>query len=297
MRVLDVLTSPEPCFSFEFFPPKTPAGEVALFRSIEQLKEQEPGFVSVTCGAMGTTRGRTVEWASTIKHEVGIEPLVHMTCLGVSLEEIDAAIDQTRQAGLTNILALRGDPPQDLTPVPKGAFQFANELISYIRSQYSDACLLAACYPEGHTESPNKLADIDALKLKSDAGTDAFVTQLFFDNSKYFEILGRARSAGITQPIVPGIMPIKNVEQVKRFTQICGATIPSHLLKLLEQYKDSQSAVFYIGIAHAIAQCRELLESGVPGVHFYTLNKSPATKIVVEALRKEIGDLPRIGKN
>lgn len=284
MRIIDRLGVDGPSFSFEFFPPKTSKGEERLFKTIAQLSALEPTFVSVTCGAGGSTRLKTAEWASQIRKESGIEPMVHMTCLGVPESEIRQTLTESKQAGLSNILALRGDPPLEGNWEP-GFCNFANELIGVIREDFPDACIAAACYPEKHTEADSFRSDLEAMKRKSDSGVDFFITQLFFDNAKYFEFVGRARSIGISQPIIPGIMPIQNVEQVRRFTSMCGATIPSHLSKLLGQYDVAPAAVYHIGIAHAIAQSHELLEAGVPGIHFYTLNKSPATRVVVEALK------------
>lgn len=285
MRIADQFGAGRAGFSFEFFPPKTPKGEAKLFDSIGQLGKLEPNFVSVTCGAGGSTRQKTLDWAGRIKDELGLEPMVHMTCLGVSEAEIRETIAGVQSRGLVNILALRGDAPADGSLVGASYCSFASELVSLVRREVPGACIAAACYPEMHAEAASKQADLDAMKRKADAGVDFFITQLFFDNAKYFEFVGRARSIGITQPIVPGIMPIQGVEQVRRFTSMCGATIPSHLLKLLDQYDVAPAAVYHIGVAHAIAQCTELLAAGVPGIHFYTLNKSPATRVVVEALQ------------
>lgn len=286
MRIVEILGGAEPCLSFEFFPPKTIAGEKNLFNAISQIKELRPGFVSVTCGAGGTTRGRTVSWVEKIKRSHGIEAVAHLTCLGIEKAELAESVAEIRASGIENVLALRGDPPIN-GEAPTGGCRYASELIEIVREHMPEACIAAACYPETHTEAASVQADLDNMKRKADAGVDFFITQLFFDNAKYFEFLGRARSKGITQPIVPGIMPIQNVAQVKRFIGMCGASIPEHLLKLLDQYQGTDAAVFHIGVAHAIAQSHELLQSGAPGVHFYTLNKSPATRLVVEALRAE----------
>jgi methylenetetrahydrofolate reductase (NADPH) len=285
MRIADVLGQPGPHFSFEFFPPKTNAGEQSLFRTITSLKEFEPSFVSVTCGAGGSTRRKTIEWARRIRDEIGIEPLVHMTCRGVGEGELSDSLGELASSELQNILALRGDHPLDEENAQDSACLFASDLISRVKTHLPQACVVAACYPETHTEATSRTSDLEFMKAKADAGAEVFITQLFFDNDKYFQFVGRARTMGITQPIIPGIMPIQNVEQIKRFTQMCGASIPKHLMTLLEQYKETSSAVFYIGVAHAIAQADELLRNGVPGLHFYTLNKSPATRLVVEALR------------
>lgn len=284
MRVIDQLNQGTPVFSFEFFPPKTTEGEEALFKTVAKMRDLEPSFVSITCGAGGSTRGRTVEWAKRIKTEFSIEAMVHLTCVGLGQAELESTIHEIQESGLENILALRGDRPADSSST-ESYCNYANEMISLIRASHPKVCIGAACYPEGHVEASNRISDLENMKKKADAGADFFVSQLFFDNSHYFEFVGRARSMGITQPIIPGIMPIHNVEQTKKFTTMCGASIPSHLMKLLEQYQDSKRAVFYIGVAHAIAQCTELLRSGVPGVHFYTLNRSPATRLVVEAIK------------
>ena len=285
MRLSDILQDQKRLFSFEFFPPKTPAGERTLFKTIDSLKDLEPSFVSVTCGAGGSTRAKTVEWATRIKTEIGLVPLVHMTCLGVPQNEIDATLDGIQQHGLTNILALRGDPPE--SGLTDGPCHYASELIAHIKATHPEAFVAGACYPEVHTDAPNFTTDLQNLKKKADAGAELFITQLFFDNRHYYEFVGRARTMGITQPIIPGIMPIQNVGQTKRFTEMCGATLPQHLLQLLDQYQVAPSAVFHIGVAHAIAQATDLLTNGAPGIHFYTLNKSPATRLVVEALKKD----------
>ncbi len=285
MRIIDRLGLDEPCISFEFFPPKTIGGEKALLRAIRQIKELDPGFVSVTSGAGGSTRSRTVMWTKKIRQSTGLEPMAHLTCLGVSQSELDETIEGLSESKVENVLALRGDPPKDGI-VGESVCRYASDLVGFVRDRMPGACVAAACYPESHVEAPSVQADLDNLKTKADSGVDFFITQLFFDNNKYFEFVGRARSKGITQPIIPGIMPIQNVAQIKRFIDMCGATIPGHLLKLLDQYQAYPAAVFHIGVAHAIAQSAELLAAGAPGVHFYTLNKSPATRLVVEALRQ-----------
>lgn len=285
MRISDGFGVGATGFSFEFFPPKTERGEANLFESIGHLARLDPHFVSVTCGAGGSTRRKTVDWADKIRSDHGIEPMVHLTCLGVPETEIRSTIQDVRDRGLVNLLALRGDAPADGTEPAGGYCRYAADLVRLIRQEMPLACIAAACYPEKHTEAVTKQSDLDALKAKADAGVDFFITQLFFDNDKYFEFVGRARSVGVTQPILPGIMPIQGVAQVRRFTEMCGATIPPHLMKLLDQYDAAPAAVYHIGVAHAIAQCTELIAAGVPGIHFYTLNKSPATRVVVEALR------------
>lgn len=282
MRIIDLILQGLPTYSFEFFPPKTSHGEQSLFKAVRAIEEVKPGFVSVTCGAGGAGERNTVGWAKRIRQETNLEPMVHMTCLGVSQQGLDSTLQELADSNLTNVLALRGDPPSG--EVAPSFCQYANELVEYIRKSSPDLCIAAACYPEVHTSASSQLVDLEHLKAKADAGVDFFITQLFFDNSCYFDFVGRARSMGITQPIIPGIMPIQNVEQIKKFTTMCGASIPSPLMKLLDQYQSFPQAVFYIGVAHAISQAQELVMSGVPGVHFYTLNKSPAAKLALKAL-------------
>lgn len=286
MKIKDLFQTRQPIFSFEFFPPKTEAGEEALFEAIGQLKELHPSYVSVTYGAGGSTREKTVAWVSRIKHEIGIEALAHLTCVGSSKEEIREVLDGLKDRGIENVLALRGDPPKgsDHFVAHRGGFSYASELVRFIRSSSYDFCLGGAGYPEGHPESPSPEKDVEHLKIKTDAGLDFVVTQLFFDNRFYFDYVDRARKIGVTLPIIPGIMPISNVAQVERFTSMCGATIPGGLMRALDALRDDDTAVQQLGIEHATRQCRDLLDHGAPGVHFYTLNKSHATREIFKRL-------------
>ncbi len=292
MKIIDRLRAVRekqapPCFSFEFFPPKTPEGEKNLFAALDDLKDLKPGFVSVTYGAGGSTREKTVELVTRIKRDTGIEAMAHFTCVGHQKDEIRSTLKRLVDAGVENVIALRGDPPKGETAFTKteGGFGNANELVAFIRAEKFPFCVAAAGYPEGHVESDNRDHDLAHLKRKVDAGVDFVVTQLFFDNAFYFDFVERARAAGITVPIVPGIMPITNVEQIERFTRMCGATIPMRLQIQLEKLRDDPEAVPQLGGAHATLQCAELLARGVPGIHFYTLNKSPATRLIVAALQ------------
>ena len=234
-RISELFGRGEPVFSFEFFPPKTDAGVQNLYRTISELKALNPSFVSVTYGAGGSTRDRTVELVSRIKSELGLETMAHLTCVGSTREEIAAVLSKLRDNGIQNVLPLRGDPPEGETSFTKteGGFAYASELAQFIREEH-DFCLGGACYPEGHTESPDRAVDLQNTLHKVNAGVDFLITQLFFDNIDYFDFVKRARAAGIDLPIVPGIMPITNVAQVKRFTQMCGARIPRQLLKRLD---------------------------------------------------------------
>ena len=287
MTIRSILERRSLHFSFEYFPPKTEKGERNLFDTIRAMKSLEPAFVSITCGAGGTTRSRTVEWAERIKNDIGLQVLVHLTCLGLTRHDLADAIGAVRSAGISNILALRGDPPEDGSgdTQPKDGCKYAIDLIQIIRDVYPEACIVGACYPEGHVEAADKQLDLERLKAKCDAGLDVLITQLFFDNRHYFEFVLRARSAGIEHSIIPGIMPVTNLKQVEKFTKMCGAAIPPELLAKLEDCGDDKEAVLNVGVEHATAQCRNLIDQGAPGIHFYTLNKSPATRMIVENLR------------
>jgi len=287
MKIRDLLKARRgPLFSFEFFPPKDPEGEEALFRTLEELKAFRPAFVSITYGAMGSTRERSVAWAQRIQG-LGLNPLAHLTVAGQSRKEVAEVLHRFVESGVENLLALRGDPPRGervFRPHPEG-FRYAAELVALIRERYGDRVSVGgAAYPEGHPESESLEADLRHFKAKVEAGLDFAITQLFFNNAHYFGFLERARRAGIEIPILPGIMPVTSYRQLRRFTEVCGASIPGPLLAKLEQHQDDPKAVLEIGVEHAVRQVAELLEAGVEGVHFYTLNKSPATRMVLERL-------------
>lgn len=285
MKIRDMFGAGKPVISFEFFPPKNDEGTAKLYETIGELKPLGPSFVSVTYGAGGSTRDRTVDLVGRIKNEIGIEAMAHLTCVQSTQADIAAVLDRLQGAGIENVLALRGDPPQGQTAFVKteNGFGFASELVGFIKSKYG-FCVGGACYPEGHVETPDREQDLANLLHKARAGVDFLVTQLFFDNIDYFDFVRRARAAGITCPIVPGIMPITNLSQVKRFTQLCGARIPQALLKRLEGLNHLPDEVVRVGIEHAVQQCRGLLAGGAPGLHFYTLNKSSATRRIFEQL-------------
>jgi methylenetetrahydrofolate reductase (NADPH) len=275
-------------FSFEFFPPKTEAGDRALLATFAELRPLAPDFVSVTYGAGGTTRDRTVELVAYIKGQLGIEAMAHLTCVGASRAELTHVLDRLEGAGIRNVIALRGDPPvgeDGFEPHPEG-LAHASELVALIREQKRPLCVAAACYPEKHIEAASFEEDLEHLKAKVAAGVDLLITQLFFDNAAYFDFVGKARAAGIRVPIVAGIMPITNLSQIERFTQRCGATIPRALASLLEPHREDPEKVEALSIDYAIGQCRELLDGGAPGIHFYTLNRSRATRDILTALRR-----------
>jgi methylenetetrahydrofolate reductase (NADPH) len=291
MKIRNRLNPSRPCFSFEFFPPKTEQGVRSLLATLEELAELAPGFVSVTYGAGGSTRDRTVELVTEIKARNQIETMAHLTCVGHTSAQLKEILDRYAAARIENVLALRGDPPagqRAFEPTP-GGFRYASELVEFIRENDYPFCLGGAAYPEGHVETPSRDEDLRHLKAKVDAGLDFVITQLFFDNAFFFDFVERARRVGVNVPIVPGIMPITNFEQVSRFTRMCGATVPMRLALALEKVKDDPEAVMQLGVAHATVQCMELLGRGVPGIHFYTLNKSPATRMILSALSNRRG--------
>ena len=287
MKIKAILEKVRPSFSFEFFPPKDNEGFNKLFTTITQLKPCQPTYVSVTFGAGGSTRTKTIDLVGRIKNEIGLESMAHLTCVGSDKEYIAAILDTLQAQGIQNVLALRGDPPQgqEKFEKPENGFAYANELVAFIRANY-DFCIGVAGYPEGHIECPDKKADLDHLKRKVDAGADFIVTQLFFDNRYYFDFIDPAQNLGIHIPIIPGIMPILNVKQVQRFTKMCGSTIPALLMERLEAVQDDPETVRQLGIDHAAEQCEHLLQEGAPGIHFYTLNRSNATLKILESLKK-----------
>jgi methylenetetrahydrofolate reductase (NADPH) len=278
----------QPTFSFEFFPPKTEDGERNLANALGELSRMDPTFVSVTYGAGGSTEQKlkTLEIVSRIKHDHGLEAMAHFTTIGATVKELRTTLDLMRDSGVENVLALRGDPPQgqDEWVQTDGGLQYSRELIELIRENYG-FCIGAACFPEVHLHAASGESDLRYTKAKVDAGARFLITQLFFDNHLYYDFVARAREIGIDVPIIPGIMPITNVAQLTRFTSMCGASIPGRLMRELEARAEDPDAVTEFGVAYATLQCADLLANGAPGVHFYTLNKSPSTRAILSALR------------
>jgi methylenetetrahydrofolate reductase (NADPH) len=281
-----LLERQRPVFSFEFFPPKTDEGHRNLRNTLAVLKDDEPNFVSVTYGAGGTTRSTTVEITKTIKRDHGIEAMAHLSCVGEPRERLLEILEEIQASGIQNVLALRGDPPRgekEWKPHP-GGLAYSVELIRLIKDNF-DFCVGAAGFPEVHLDAPDRASDLRYAKAKVDAGAEFLITQLFFDNEAYFDYVEDARGVGIEAPIVPGIMPITNYGQIHRFTDMCGASIPEDLERQLNGRADDPEAVAELGVAYATLQCSDLLARGAPGVHFYTLNRSPATRAILAALR------------
>ena len=285
MKIIDILKQDKPAFSFEFFPRKDNDGFDQLFETIDNLKSWDPAFVSVTYGAGGSTRSKTIDLVGRIKKEIGLESMAHLTCVGHSSDEILKVLESIKEQNVDNVLALRGDPPAGETNFtkPDHGFGYAEELVQFIRERFS-FCIGVAGYPEGHPECSNREEDLAHLKNKVLAGASFVVTQLFFDNKYYFDFVADLQKIGVDVPVIPGIMPIVNLKQIKRFTKMCGATVPPDLMVRLEKVQDDPESVCQIGIDHAINQCEKLLMQGAPGIHFYTLNRSRATLSVLEGL-------------
>jgi methylenetetrahydrofolate reductase (NADPH) len=291
MLIRELLASGAPSVSFEFFPPKSDEAAAQLEQTITELGALRPSFVSVTWGAGGSTREKTIDIVSRIRDEAGIEAMAHLTCVGATRDELAAILQRLRDAGIRNVLALRGDPPKGQTSFTavEGGFRYAADLASFIRENYgSSLCVGGAAYPEKHIECGNPAVDLNHLKRKVDAGLDFLITNLFFDNRYYWDFVERARNAGIGIPIIPGIMPITNAAGIERFAMNGGITIPFKLAAELDRRRADPKAVLQLGIAHATCQAIDLLTGGAPGIHFYTLNRSHATRDIYAAL-KSIG--------
>jgi methylenetetrahydrofolate reductase (NADPH) len=288
LRISELMESRPGFVSLEFFPPKDRAAWPGFFQVVDSLKRLDPLFVSVTYGAGGSTRDKTLEIVSTLKRGMGLEPMAHLTCVDATRERIRDFLDTLRGSGVDNVLALRGDPPKGeerFTP-SSGDFRYASDLVRLIRRDYPEFGIGVAGYPEGHLESPDLATDMAFLKYKLEQGADFVVTQLFFENSIYLDFVSRARSMGITRPIIPGILPIMSLAVIKKGISLSGASMPEELLRRLEaaDRAGGNEAVQELGIAHARAQIRELLQSGAPGVHLYTLNRADACLAIMDGL-------------
>ena len=261
--------------SFEFYPPRTRKGIPAVFRAIQRLAVFNPDFISVTYGAGGATQAFTEEIVTDVVSETRLLPMAHLTCVGQTRDEIHGVLTRLEQAGIENVIALRGDPPRgqtDFVPV-KGGFSHASDLIRHISRNFSFD-IAAACYPEGHQESPNLERDLEYTKMKLDMGANFLITQLFFDNRFLYAFMDRVRKAGIDAPVIAGILPILNTQQIRRFTALCGSRIPLAIDVRLDRLADDKDATRELGIEIATEQVREMLDWGVDGVHFYALNRS-----------------------
>ena len=262
--------------SLEFFPPKDDAGVEALRQTANALKRIAPDFVSVTYGAGGSTRERTAQVSKLLREETGFTVMPHLTCVGHTREELNGVADTLHAHGYRNIMTLRGDPPKGQTEfVPyKDGLRYGSDLVALLKARHADFCLGVGGYPEKHPEAPSASVDLDNLKRKVDAGADFITTQLFFDNDVYYRFVDQCRARGITIPIVPGIMPVLSLKQIKRFTEMCGATLPQKLITRLEAAGETPDVVETLGIDWSLTQIRDLLERGAPGYHLYIMNRA-----------------------
>jgi len=270
--------------SFELFPPKTAESEAVMWRTVDELMAFEPALVTCTYGAGGSTRGTTLDVLAGVLRRHRVPVASHLTCVGSSVDELRDYLGAARRLGVAAIVALRGDPPKGETafrPVA-GGLRYAAELVAFIRAEFPEFRLLVAGYPETHQEAPSPAVDLENLKRKCDAGGDVVVTQLFYDNADFFRFRDRCSSLGITAPIVPGVMPVTNYAQVRRIASLCKARLPESFTTPFEAAGDDETAQFEAGVAFAARQVEELVAGGVPGIHFYVLNKSPATTRVLE---------------
>ncbi len=285
-RIDDLFGKGKPTISFEFFPPKTEQGFASLYQTIEELKPLDPSYVSVTYGAGGSTRKKTVDLVEKIQQEIGIRSMAHLTCVGHTANELGEILDELWNGGIRNVLALRGDPQagQSSFVATSGGFAYADDLVKFATGRH-DFSVGVAGYPEGHPQCLNRTRDLENLKRKVDNGARFVVTQLFFDNAEFHRFREQARSMGINVPIVAGLMPISNVAQIKRFVGMCGAKIPQPLLLKLEKLESDVDAVYRAGVEYAARQCQDLLFHDVDGIHFYTLNKSKATVEICKTLK------------
>ena len=275
MKIRDILDSGKRSISFEFFPPKTDEGVESLFKTIDGLKVFQPDYVSITYGAGGSTRDRTVDIVIRIENETGLEAMSHLTCVAQTRQDVHEVLARLHGAGVDNVLALGGDPPRGMENYSStnNGFRYAFQLLAYINDNF-DFATPAACFPEGHPNSPDLKTDMEYLKRKVEAGADFLITQLFFDNADFYAFMERVEKAGIELPVVAGILPIQSTTQIRRFAALCGARIPPGLNDLLERFADDDEAMREIGIEQATRQSEELWRNGVAGIHFYTLNKS-----------------------
>lgn len=270
--------------SFELFPPKTAESEATMWRTVDELMAFEPALVTCTYGAGGSTRGKTLDIVAGVRRRHDVPVASHLTCVGSTVDELRSYLREALDRGVSAIVALRGDPPQgqeSFRPVA-GGLRYAAELVALIRGEFPQLGILVAGYPETHQEATSPAADLENLKKKCDAGGDVVVTQLFYDNDDFLRFRDRCQALGITAPIVPGVMPVTNYAQVRRIASLCKARLPEEFTRPFEAAGDDEAAQFEAGVAYAARQVEELVAAGVPGVHFYVLNKSPATVRVLE---------------
>ena len=287
MRVGDAYGPGKFGLSFELFPPKTPAGEEALWTHLDELATFKPSFITCTYGAGGSTRDKTLQIVTEVRRRYGTTVASHLTCVGSTVGQLREYASEAARRGIENIVALRGDPPRGETTFQAiaGGLRYANELVALLRREFGQFGIAVAGYPEMHHEAENPAADLANLKRKVDAGGDVVITQLFYNNADFFRFRDQCTAAGISVPIVPGILPVTNFAQIQRITSMCGARLPEPFVAALTACGDDEQRQFEIGVEFATAQVQELLDANVPGVHFYVLNKSQATAAVLRTVR------------
>lgn len=274
--------------SFELFPPKTAAGEASLYENVGHLMTFKPDVITCTFGAGGSTRDKTLEITTEVRKRFGVRVASHLTCVGSTVEMLRGYLREARGAGIENIVALRGDPPKGQTafkPI-EGGLRFASELVELIRHEFPSFGIAVAGYPETHQEAISPQADLENLARKVKAGGDVVITQLFYNNADFFRFRDRCQELGIDAPIVPGILPVTNLSQIKRIASLCKACLPPDFEAELSQKGDDADWQFQVGVRHATRQVQELIDAGIPGIHFYVLNKSPATSAVLSHVHR-----------
>jgi methylenetetrahydrofolate reductase (NADPH) len=273
--------------SFELFPPKSPVAEAAMYDSVERLMAFGPDVITCTYGAGGSTRDKTLEITHQVRRRFGVRVASHLTCVGSTVDDLRGYLREAQSRGVENIVALRGDPPKGETAFQQtaGGLRYASELVALIRSEFPTFGIAVAGYPETHQEATSPEADLENLVRKVNAGGDCVITQLFYRNADFFRFRDRCRELGVTAPIVPGILPVTNLAQIQRIASLCKACLPDDFIAELSARDDAEWQ-FAVGVRHATAQVQELIDAGVPGIHFYVLNKSPATAAVLEAVRR-----------
>ena len=282
MRINELFNSKELVFSFEIFPPKSTSSVNTIYKTLEELKDLTPDFISVTYGAGGSLKNnRTIELSSLVKEKYGVEAVAHLTCINSTKSEIDYILDDLKANGIENILALRGDMPEGVTL--KGDFKYAYELISHIKER-GDFNIAAACYPEGHIRGRDIKEDMIHLKLKEESGATHFISQLFFDNNYFYNFLEQKEKLNIKSSVEAGIMPVTNKSQIERITSLCGAKVPEKFIKIMNKYEYDKEALRDAGIAYAVEQIVDLVSSGVQGIHLYTMNNPYVARKISESI-------------
>lgn len=286
MSIANAYGSGQLGLSFELFPPKTEAGEEALFRHVERLVEFGPSYITCTYGAGGSTQSKTLDIIARVREMSGLPVATHLTCVGRTADQLAEYLSEAQRRGVDNVVALRGDPPKGESSftVTDGGFRYANELVAFIRERFSDIGIAVAGYPEKHLEAPSLDDDLANLRRKVDAGADVVITQLFYDNDDFFTFRDHCERMGIRVPIVPGLLPVTNFAQIQRITSLCGAKLPAKFVAALEAAGDDDQAQFRAGVDFATRQMQQLIDAEVPGIHLYVLNKSEAASQVLENL-------------